>query len=457
MSEKSSGIAFKKILIANRSEIACRVIKTCQKMGIATVAVHSDADKDALFVKMADEAVHIGASSPAESYLNVDAILKAAKETGAEAIHPGYGFLSESVVLVEACKKNDLVFIGPGTDAISLMGKKIEAKEAMENAGVPVVPGSDGALSDEDEAAKVAEEIGFPVMLKASAGGGGIGMYACKKEKKLRKSFEDAQQKGERFFGSSEVFLEKLIVNPHHIEVQILADTHGNVRHLRDRECSVQRRHQKVLEEAPSPFLKDEVREELCATAVKAAEAVGYVGAGTVEFIVDDEQNFYFLEMNTRLQVEHPVTEMILGMDLVQWQLKIAAGEAIDFTQDDVKPEGHAIELRLCAEDPDKRFMPCPGTLTTVTWPSGEGIRVDTGVKSGSEITPYYDSMFAKLIAHGRTRNEAIARLQKAVAETTLEGIATSLSLHKRVLHDETFQKGVYDTGYLANVLNLKA
>jgi len=448
---------FKKILVANRSEIACRVLRTAKRMGIATVAVYSEADKDAVFVKMADEAVCIGPAAPKESYLNVDAILQAAKDTGAEAIHPGYGFLSESELLVDACEQAGVVFIGPNKHAIQLMGKKIEAKDAMKKAGVPVVPGSDGAIPDEDEAVRLAEEMGFPVMLKASAGGGGIGMYACKKEKKLRKSFEDAQKKGEMFFGSPEVFLEKLIEEPHHIEVQIMADTHGNVRHLLDRECSLQRRHQKVLEEAPSPFLRDDVRKALCETAVTAAKAVDYVGAGTVEFIVDKDQNFYFLEMNTRLQVEHPVTEMILGMDLVEWQLKVAAGEAIDFTQDDVQAKGHAIELRLCAEDPDKRFMPSPGTLTTVQWPEGDGIRVDAGVESGSEVTPYYDSMFAKLIAHADTRDAVIEKLQGAVENTRLEGIATNLSLHKRVLVDDTFKGGTYTTAFVADVLGLKA
>lgn len=449
---------FTKVLIANRGEIARRVTRSCQARNIQVVAVCSEADKDAPFVKDADEHVVIGPAAPKESYLNVDAIIAAAKKTGAQAIHPGYGFLSESEALVSACEENDIVFIGPPKAAILAMGSKIEAKAAMRAANVPTVPGTEGALGSEDEAAKAAEEIGYPVMLKASAGGGGIGMTFCKSEKKLRKSFEDAQKKGEMFFGSSAVFVEKFIEDPHHIEVQILADQHGNVRHLFDRECSIQRRHQKVLEEAPSPFISDAVRKDICETAVRAAQAVDYVGAGTVEFVVGADQSFYFLEMNTRLQVEHPITEMITGVDIVDWQLRVAAGEKLDLPED-LATNGHAIELRLCAEDPQKRFFPSPGTLSEIQWPKGEGVRIDAAPNEGEPfvITPYYDSMFAKMVVHGKDRADAIAKMQAAVAATKLSGVAHNLSLHEQILVEETFQKGVYTTAYIADVLGLKA
>ncbi len=447
---------FQKLLVANRSEIARRVMRSARRMGIATVAVHSEADAGAPFVTEADEAVCIGAPPPKESYLNVAAILAAAKATGADAIHPGYGFLSESEELLKACEENGVTFIGPPRDAMRAMGGKIEAKRTMQRAGVPVVPWHDGALDDEDGAVRVAEEIGYPIMLKTSAGGGGIGMHRCDTEKKLRKSFDDAKKKGEMFFGSSEVFLERYVESPHHIEVQILADAHGKVLHLFERECSVQRRHQKLVEEAPSPFLTPDTRAAICAAAVKAGEAVGYVNAGTVEFVVDSDQSFYFLEMNTRLQVEHPVTEAILGIDIVELQLRIAAGEPLPFEQSELTPRGHAIELRVCAEDPDKRFFPSPGPLGDVVWPRGEGIRVDAGVESGGQVTPFYDSLIAKLIGHGSTRAEAIERLQRALAATRVEGVKTTLGFHETVLANDVFKSGTYDTGFIANVLQLK-
>lgn len=452
-----SGKPFEKILVANRSEIARRVARSARAMGIQVVAVHSEADAEAPFVKEADEAVCIGPPPPKESYLRVDAIIAAAKQTGAQAIHPGYGFLSESVELAQACKAENIVFVGPTVDAIRAMGGKIEAKQTMQGAGVPVVPWYEGALADVEGAVQSAEAIGYPVMLKTSAGGGGIGMYKCDKEKALRKNFEDAQKKGEMFFGSAALMLEKYIENPHHVEVQILADTHGRTLHLFERECSVQRRHQKLLEESPSPFLDAETRAAMCEAAVTAAQTVGYVGAGTVEFVVDAAQNFFFLEMNTRLQVEHPITEMRLGLDLVEWQLRVAAGEALPWHQADLEPRGHAIELRLCAEDPDKRFFPSPGHLGEVVWPSGEGIRVDAGVESASVVQPYYDSLIAKLIGYGTTRDEAIARLERALAETRVEGIVTTVGLHQRILAEPTFRSGTYDTGYLASVFGLKS
>lgn len=448
---------FEKILIANRSEIARRVARSARAMGISVVAVHSEADAEAPFVKEADEAICIGPPSPKDSYLRVDAILAAAKQSGAQAIHPGYGFLSESVELAKACQTENIVFVGPSVEAIQAMGGKIEAKQTMQEAGVPVVPWFEGALADVEGAVQSAERIGYPVMLKTSAGGGGIGMYKCAKEKALRKNFDDAKKKGEMFFGSAALMLEKYIENPHHVEVQILADSHGNTLHLFERECSVQRRHQKLLEESPSPFLSEQTRAAMCEAAVTAAKTVDYVGAGTVEFVVDAEQNFYFLEMNTRLQVEHPVTEMRLGIDLVEWQLRVAAGESLPWKQHELVPQGHAIELRICAEDPEKHFFPSPGALGDVVWPTGEGIRVDAGVESQSVVQPFYDSLIAKLIGHGASRDEAIARLEKALSETQVEGVKTTMGLHQRILAEPTFQTGTYNTGYLADVLGLKS
>ncbi|MFZ9886734.1 MAG: acetyl-CoA carboxylase biotin carboxylase subunit [Myxococcota bacterium] len=447
---------FRKLLVANRSEIARRVMRTARRLGIATVAVYSEADQGAPFVTEADEAICIGPPPPRESYLNVDAIIAAARQTGADAVHPGYGFLSESEALQSACAAAGIVFVGPPREAIRAMGGKIEAKRSMERAGVPVVPWHAGHIETEDEAAVIAEKVGYPIMLKTSAGGGGIGMHRCDNEKKLRKSFEDAKKKGEMFFGSSEVFLERYVESPHHIEVQILADQHGKVLHLFDRECSVQRRHQKLIEEAPSPFLTEATRAAICEAAVKAAAAVGYTNAGTVEFVVDSDQQFYFLEMNTRLQVEHPVTEAILGLDIVEWQLRVAAGERLPFEQSELRPHGHAIELRVCAEDPEKRFFPSPGALGQVRWPAGPGIRVDAGVETGGQITPFYDSLIAKLIGHGPTREEAIARLEAALAETQVEGVATTLGFHRTVLAHEVFRSGHYDTGFIADVLQMK-
>jgi acetyl-CoA carboxylase biotin carboxylase subunit len=447
---------FGSVLIANRGEIARRIARTAKAMGMRTIAVYSEADAQMPFVKEADEAICLGEPPPKDSYANVDRILDAARSTGAEAIHPGYGFLSESVQLVQACQGAGIVFIGPPVEALSLMGHKVDARAAMIRAGVPVVPGSSGALISEDQAVDLAADLGYPVMLKAAAGGGGIGMYRCKKEKQIRANFEDAQKKGEMFFGSAEVFLEKQIEDPRHIEVQILADGRGKVLHLFERECSVQRRHQKLLEETPSPSIDPETRAAMCAAAVKAAEAVGYANAGTVEFIVDAQGHFYFIEMNTRLQVEHPITEMTLGLDLVQWQMRIAAGEPLTLNQGDLRPRGHAIEVRLCAEDPERRFFPSPGNLDRIVWPSGDGIRVDAALEEAGPILPFYDSMFAKIIAHGADRAEAIVRLREALAETVLEGINTNLELHKRILQDEVFLKGRYTTEFVRTHLGLK-
>jgi acetyl-CoA carboxylase biotin carboxylase subunit len=455
----SSPIALKKLLIANRGEIARRIGRTARRLGMKTVAVCSDADADAPFVREADERVRIGPPPPKESYANVAAIAAALKSTGADCLHPGYGFLSENEGLVAACDELGVKFVGPPVSAMKAMGHKIESKLAMVAAGVPVVPGPIDALESEDAAVKAAEQCGYPVMLKASAGGGGIGMSKCRSEKQLRQAFEDARKKGEMFFGSSRVFVEKCIESPHHIEVQILADAFGNTVHLFERECSVQRRNQKVLEETPSCLLNDATRAAVCEAAVKAAKAVGYVNAGTVEFVADETGNTYFLEMNTRLQVEHPITEETLGLDIVEHQLRVAAGEKLAFTQSDVAKmrRGHAIELRICAEDPSKRFFPQPGTLGAVTWPSGDGIRVDAGVESGSVVPPFYDSLLAKMIGFGATRAEAIARLQKALAETRIEGIVTNIEMHKQVLANESFVAGHTNTSFLEEKLGLKS
>ncbi|HEY4222429.1 MAG TPA: biotin carboxylase N-terminal domain-containing protein [Myxococcota bacterium] len=445
----------KKLLIANRGEIARRIGRTAHKMGMQVVAVHSDADVDAPFVTEADERVRIGPPPPKDSYNNVDAIVAAVKSTGADCVHPGYGFLSENERFVAAVEAAGARFVGPPVAAMKAMGSKIESKLAMAAAGVPVVPGPIEALETEDAAVTAADACGYPVMLKASAGGGGIGMAKCKSEKQLRAAYDDARKKGEMFFGSSRVFVEKLVESPHHIEVQIIADAHGTVMHLFERECSVQRRHQKVLEETPSPLLDDKTRAAVCDAAVKAAAAVGYVNAGTVEFVAGEDRQFYFLEMNTRLQVEHPITEMTLGIDIVEHQLKIAAGERLSIG--DVRPNGHAIELRICAEDPDKRFFPQPGTLSEVVWPAGEGIRVDAGVESGSVVPPYYDSLLAKMIGWGPTRDEAIARLLRALDATKLVGIKTNLDMHKRILADDGFKAGKTNTSFLEERLGLKA
>ncbi len=448
---------FKKLLVANRGEIARRVIRTGKRLGIVTVAVYSDADADAPFVKEADEAVRIGPPPPKDSYGNVEAIIAALKHSGADALHPGYGFLSENEALVTACASLGVTFVGPNLAAIRAMGSKIESKLAMIAAGVPVVPGPVEALESEDAAVVAAEAAGWPVMLKASAGGGGIGMAKCKNEKQLRSAFDDARKKGEMFFGSSRVFVEKCIERPHHVEVQILGDKHGHVHHLFERECSIQRRNQKVLEETPSPLVDRHpgMREKLLDAAVKAAAAVGYDNAGTVEFVADDSGAFYFLEMNTRLQVEHPITEAVTGVDLVELQLRAAAGEVIEKL--DLQQNGHAIELRICAEDPDKRFFPSPGTVSLATWPTGEGIRVDAGVETGSVVPPFYDSLLAKIIGHGPDRQTATARLLTALETTVIEGIKTNLSLHQRVLTNPAFVAGETDTGFIESQLGLKA
>jgi acetyl-CoA carboxylase biotin carboxylase subunit len=443
---------FSKILIANRGEIACRVIRACRAMGIQTVAVYSEADKDALHVRMADEAYCIGPPPSRESYLLGDKVLETVKRSGAQAIHPGYGFLSENASFRRACEEAGIVFIGPSATAMELMGEKTVARRTMLQANVPVVPGTAKPLSDLDELVKVADDIGYPVMLKAAAGGGGKGMRIVSDADKLIPAFEAAKREAISSFGDDAVYVEKALIKPRHIEVQVIADQHGNVVYVGDRECSVQRRHQKVIEEAPAPNLSDATRQEMGEMAAQAARAVNYVGAGTVECLVDQDENFYFLEMNTRLQVEHCVTEEVFGVDLVQVQIRVAAGEPLPFSQKDMVPRGHAVELRLYAEDPYENYLPSPGTLTVYRVPKGPGIRVDDGVEQGSVISSLYDPMIAKLIVRGHDRPAAINRALAALTEYEVEGIRTNLALLAFVLRSESFASGRYHTGILSDL-----
>ena len=441
---------FSKILIANRGEIACRIMRTAKRMGIATVAVYSDADAGTPHMQMADEAVHIGPAASAESYLRADKIIAAAKDTGAEAIHPGFGFLSENAAFVEAVEAAGLAFIGPGTHAIRVMGDKIESKALAEKAGVSVVPGTPGAVEDVDEALKAAGEIGFPVMVKASAGGGGKGMRVIESAADLADGMRAAMSEAQTAFGDSRVFIEKFVTQPRHIEIQLIADQHGNIVYAGERECSIQRRHQKVVEEAPSPFISPETRAAMGQQAVELARAVDYRSAGTVEFIVGADQDFYFLEMNTRLQVEHPVTEMVYGLDLVETMIRVAAGEKLGLTQDDIKPNGWAIEARVYAEDPARGFLPSIGQLTRYREPVGEGVRVDSGVAEGGEISMYYDPMIAKLVTHAPTRDEAIDRLHLALDHYEIDGITSNRQFLSAVLENSAFKTGNLTTGFIA-------
>lgn len=446
---------FKKILIANRGEIAVRVMRTCMSLGVRTVGIYSDADAQAPHVKLADEAYLVGGPRVNESYLNMDKIIQIAKETGAEAIHPGYGLLSENAEFARKCEQAGIVFIGPAPDVIARMGSKIESRKAMEEVGIPVVPGITHPLADVEEAVQVASGMGYPVMLKASAGGGGIGMQIVRNEEELRKAYAGNQKRATDFFGDGAMYVEKYIENPRHIEIQILADGHGNTVYLWERECSIQRRHQKVVEEAPSPFLDEGTRRKMGEAAVKAAQSLGYSNAGTIEFLVDGEKNFYFLEMNTRLQVEHPVTEEITGLDLVEQQLRIAGGETIGFTQAEVAREGHAIEVRIYAEDP-KTFFPSPGTITKFVTPEGPGIRHELAVGEGSAVTPFYDPMIAKLVVKGNTREEAIDRLQSALEAYEVEGIKTNIPMLRQVAAHPAFRAGDTTTSFVTHNLQGK-
>jgi acetyl-CoA carboxylase biotin carboxylase subunit len=444
---------FKKILIANRGEIAVRVVRACREMGIAPVAVYSDADRAALHVRMAEEAYAIGASPASESYLNIDRILAVARRCGAEALHPGYGFLSENANFAEACANFGIKFIGPPPFSMRIMGSKTMAREEMEKNGVPCVPGDSRTLESFEQAAEIALDIGYPVMLKAAAGGGGKGMRLVREPAELRLALETAQSEAERAFGANEVYVEKAVLNPRHIEVQILADEHGNTIHLGERECSIQRRHQKVLEESPSPAVDATLRKRMGEVAVKAASAVGYTNAGTVEFLVDKDKKFYFLEMNTRLQVEHPVTELVTGLDLVQLQIRIAANEKLPIKQEDVHFRGHAIECRIYAEDPDNQYLPSPGKITLLHEPSGPGVRMDSGVYEGWTVPTDYDPLLAKLTAYGESRDLAVSRSLRAVNEMFVGGIQTNVSLFRRILADPDFRAGKTDTGYLERLM----
>ena len=444
---------FSKILIANRGEIALRILRTCEEMGIATVAVHSTVDRHALHVQLADEAVCIGEAPSSKSYLNIPNIIAAALTRNATAIHPGYGFLAENARFAEICTDHQIVFIGPTPEAMQSMGDKSTAKETMQKVGVPTVPGSDGLLLDEQEALTVARSIGYPVIIKATAGGGGRGMRLVREEGELSKAFMAAQGEAEAAFGNPGVYLEKFIDRPRHIEFQILADSHGNVVHLGERDCSIQRRHQKLLEEAPSPALTADLRQKMGEAAVKAAQSINYVGAGTVEFLLDHSGYFYFMEMNTRIQVEHPVTELVTGLDLIAEQIRIAQGEKLLFTQAEVNLRGHAIECRINAEDPDHNFRPNPGRISGYLPPGGMGVRMDSHVYTDYEIPPYYDSLVGKLIVWGPDRPTAIRRMRRALRECAITGLPTTIGFHQKVLDTPEFLKGEIYTNFINEIM----
>ncbi len=445
----------KKVLIANRGEIAVRIIRACREMGIRTVAIYSEADKNALHVQLADEAICVGPAPSNKSYLNVKAILEAACLTGADSIHPGFGFLSENPNFAKICQETGIKFIGPDYKLIELLGNKSRAKETMKRAGVPVVPGSDGLIYSKEQAVNLAEQIKYPVMLKASAGGGGRGIRVAYSKEELEKEYDIVKQEAKVSFNDDSLYLEKFVENPRHVEIQILADEHGNCIHLGERDCSVQRRNQKVLEETPSGILDEETRKKMGEVAVKAVKEIGYSNAGTIEFLVDKNKDFYFMEMNTRIQVEHPVTEMVTGVDIIKEQIKIASGEELTYKQEDIKFDGHSMEVRINAENPDKNFMPCPGTITGLHLPGGNGIRVDTAIYSGYTVPPTYDSMLAKLIVHGKNREESIAKMKSAVAEFVVEGITTNIDFLLKILENENFKTNNYDTSFIKKELNM--
>ena len=447
----------KKVLIANRGEIAVRIIRACREMGIRTVAIYSEADKTALHVSLADEAICVGPAPSNKSYLNMKAILEAACLTGADSIHPGFGFLSENSTFAKICEEMGIKFIGPNYKLIDLLGNKSKAKETMKNAGVPVVPGSVGLIKSKEEAVELAEQIKYPVMLKASAGGGGRGIRVAYNKEQLEKEYDLVKQEAKVSFNDDSIYLEKFVENPRHVEIQVLADEHGNSVHLGERDCSVQRRNQKVLEETPSSILDDKTRKKMGEVAVNAVKEIGYTNAGTIEFLVDKNKDFYFMEMNTRVQVEHPVTEMVTGIDIIKEQIKIASGELLSYKQKDITFTGHSLEVRINAEDPDKNFMPCPGTITDLHLPGGNGVRIDTAIYPGYKIPPTYDSMIAKIIVHGKDRNESIAKMKSAIAELVVEGIKTNTDFILKILEDEDFKNNNYDTSFISKKFGKKS
>jgi len=446
---------FSRILIANRGEIALRIIRACRELGVKTVAVYSKADAKSLHTRLADEAICIGNPSPADSYLNIPAIISAAEITDVEAIHPGYGFLAEDAHFAEICESCRIKFIGPSPESMKLMSNKMAAKDTMQKAGIPVIPGSMDIVKNKEDALIESKRIGYPVIIKASAGGGGKGMRVCHNDISLVNAFLTAQSEAEAAFGNSEVYMEKYIASPRHIEFQIIADEKGNIVHLGERDCTIQRRHQKLIEEAPSFSLTDQMRQKMGEAAVKGAKMANYQGAGTVEFLVDGD-DFYFMEMNTRIQVEHPVTEMVTGIDLIKEQIKVAAGEKLSFRQEDVKIRGCAIECRINAEDPEYDFRPCPGEIKAINIPGGPGIRVDTHVYAGYSIPPFYDSMIAKLIAYGPNRKQAIITMRRALYEFLIEPIKTTVDFHKKILNNSDFQKGDFSTHFIEKFFTKK-
>lgn len=439
---------FKKVLVANRGEIAVRIIRACRDLGLQTVAVYSDVDRNAMHVRYATEAYHIGPPAPRDSYLRIDKIIDVAKRAEADAIHPGYGFLAERPDFAQACLDEGIAFIGPHPTAIGAMGDKVTARKTVEAADVPIVPGTELDLSD-DELAHAATFIGFPLLIKATAGGGGKGMRRVDRIEDFKSALHSARREAESAFGNGAVYLEKLIEGARHIEIQILADSHGNVIHLAERECSIQRRHQKLVEESPSPFIDDDLRQKMGAVAIKAAQSVDYINAGTIEFLVDKDRNFYFLEMNTRLQVEHPVTELVTNVDIVKEQIRIARGRKLSHSQEDIRINGAAIEARVNAEDPYNNFIPSTGQITTLTIPTGPGVRVDTGITQGDAITPYYDSMISKLIIWGDTRGEAILRMRRALSEYRIMGLKTNIPFHQTLMNSTRFIAGQFDTSFV--------
>ena len=441
---------FNKILIANRGEIAIRIIRACRELGVKTVAVYSTADRSALHAQIADEAICIGPALSKDSYLNSKALLAACEVTGAEAIHPGFGFLSENSQFVRLCDKCGIKFIGPSADAMDAMGDKANAKKTMIENNVPVVPGSDGVIESIEEAKEIADKIGYPIMVKASAGGGGRGIRRVDTPDELEAAITAAKQEAKQFFANDDIYIEKFIVDPRHVEIQLLADEQGNVIYLGERDCSLQRRNQKVLEESPSPIMTEELRKAMGEAAVRAAKACGHANAGTVEFLVDKDRNFYFMEMNARIQVEHPVTEMVTGVDLVKAQIKIADGQPLEYVQDDIKINGHVIECRINAEEPKNNFRPCPGKIKSIHMPGGFGVRIDTAVYQGYEIPPYYDSMIAKVLVKGRNRKEAIQKMKVALSEFLIEGINTNIDFQLNLLRDEDVESGNVDIGFLS-------